>query len=334
MPRVSVLFPCRNAAEHLPQAILSLEAQTYRDFEVIACDDGSTDGTYAELFKWAQRDGRVRVVRARGRGLVPALSTLLGAARGELVARMDADDIADPERLAAQVRFLEADPGFAACGARVRYFPQHELADGARRYERWINATLTHGEIVRELFVECPIPHPTLVARRSALIAVGGYRDMGWPEDYDLILRLWAAGYRLAKLPRVLLRWREGAHRTSRIDTRYGADAFRRVKVHFLKRSLAAARDGVVVWGAGPIGKRFARELLAQQVPLRAFVDLSPRKIGQEVYGVPVIAPDGIDGYRDALVCGAVGAEGARAEIRTALDERGWQEGVQYVMVA
>src|SRR5690606_37978741 len=218
MPRVSVLLPCRNAAEHLPEAIASLEAQTYADFEVVAVDDGSTDATAALLEAWAARDGRIRVLRTPPRGLVPALAGALDASAGELIARMDADDIAEPDRLARQVALPDASPDVVACGTRVRYFPRAAVRDGARRYEQWLNALTDPEELARDIFVECPIAHPTLVVRRAALLAVGGYRDPGWPEDYDLVLRLWAAGGRLANVPAVLLRWRERPDRTSRAD--------------------------------------------------------------------------------------------------------------------
>ncbi|HEY8469708.1 MAG TPA: glycosyltransferase [Longimicrobiales bacterium] len=352
MPRVSVLLPCRNAAAHLPEAIASLEAQTYADFEVVAVDDGSTDATATLLDAWAARDGRVRVLHTPPRGLVPALASALAAAAGELIARMDADDIAEPDRLARQVALLDARPDVVACGTRVRYFPRGAVRDGARRYEQWLNALTEPEELARDIFVECPIAHPTLVVRRAALEAVGGYRDPGWPEDYDLVLRLWAAGGRLANVPAVLLRWRERPDRTSRTDPRYSADAFRRCKVHHLRRTLlrapeaadaagreaagleGAATRAAVVWGAGPVGKHFARELVRQGVPLAAFVDLDPRKIGQQVYGVPVVAPAEIGRFRGALALAAVGSPGAREEIRAALNDAGWREGVDYVAVA
>ncbi|HEX7120096.1 MAG TPA: glycosyltransferase [Longimicrobiales bacterium] len=334
MPRVSVLMPCRDAAAQLPETIASLDAQTFRDYEVIAVDDGSGDGTFEVLYDWARRDGRVRVLRSPARGLVAALATGLATARGVLVARMDADDIAAPTRLEKQVALLDARPGVAACGTRVRYFPDAVVRDGARRYARWLNALVEPDAIARDIFVECPIAHPALMARRSALLAVGGYRDMGWPEDYDLVLRLWAAGHRLANVPEVLLHWREGADRASRTDPRYAPDAFRRCKVHHLRRTLLAGREGAVVWGAGPVGKAFARELIAQRVPVRAFVDLDPRKIGQTIHDAPVVAPAEVGRFDGAFVLAAVGQAGARAEIRAELARSGRVELEDFCAVA
>jgi FlaA1/EpsC-like NDP-sugar epimerase len=163
---------------------------------------------------------------------------------------------------------------------------------------------------------------------------VGGYQDNGWPEDYDLVFRMWTEGIAFAKVPEVLLRWRERIDRTSRTDTRYDEDAFRRIKVHYLKNTLLNGHAGVIVWGAGPVGKAFALELKSQKVSVRAFVELDPRKIGQTIHDAPVIAPDGLPEYRDSFAIAAVGLPNAREEIRAVLNEQGWVEGKDYVAVA
>jgi glycosyltransferase involved in cell wall biosynthesis len=337
---LSILLPCRDAAAELPEAIASLRAQTFADFEVIAVDDGSVDATPDVLLDWARGDHRVRVLQGHRRGIIAALAAGLAAARGRLVARMDADDIAAPDRLEKQVRRLRHEPGLAACGTAVRYFPADRVRAGARRYERWLNSLQTHDRIVRDIFIECPIAHPTLVARRHALLAVGGYRDMGWPEDYDLVLRLWAAGYRLANLPETLYQWREGEGRASRTDPRYRPGPFRQVKVHFLRRTLLAGDRPAVVWGAGPVGKGFARALARAGTRVAAFVDLDPRKIGQTIHGAPVIEPAAVGRYAGpgapagALVLAAVGQDGARAEIRAECRRLGLVEGRDFVAVA
>lgn len=334
VPRVSILFPCRDAAAFLPDAIASLEAQRFTDFEVLAVDDGSRDATSSQLASWARRDPRVRVLRGPGKGIAATLNLALEAAEGEYIARMDADDIAEPDRLGEQVALLEGSPDVVACGTLVRYFPDEVVLGGARRYEEWINGLVEPDQIERDIFVECPIPHPTLMARRAVLVELGGYRDMGWPEDYDLVLRIWAAGHRMAKVPRVLHRWRERPDRASRTDPRYSPAAFRRCKVHHLRRTLLRGRAGAVVWGAGPVGKMFARELLRQGERVRAFVDLDPRKIGQTIHGAPVIRPEEVDRFRGALALAAVGSADARQEIRHELERRGWREMEDFAAVA
>jgi glycosyltransferase involved in cell wall biosynthesis len=332
MPRVSVLFPCRDAASTLPEAIASLDGQTWRDFEVIAVNDGSLDDTAAVLDEWAARDPRVRVLHGPRRGLVPSLEAARHAARGDLLARMDADDVAHAERLERQVALLDEEPEVAACGTLVRYVPRDTLRDGARRYEAWINALVTPADIERELFVECPVPHPTLMVRGDVLDVVGGYRDPGWPEDYDLVLRLWSAGARMRKVDAVLLDWRDSPGRLSRRDARYDENAFRRCKIHYLGRRIG--RRDVVVWGAGPIGKAFARALQDAGHRIAAFVDLDPRKIGQEIHGAPVIPPDAVNTFRRAFCVGAVGSPGAREEIRAMLSAYGWREPEEWSAVA
>jgi GT2 family glycosyltransferase len=333
VPRVSVLMPCRDAAGWLDAAVASILAQTWADFELVAVDDGSRDDTNARLQRWASRDRRVRVVAGSGAGIVSALQEGLAATRGPLIARMDADDVAHPERLAAQIALLEARPELAACGTRVRYFPPGVVRDGALRYEQWLNSLATPADIVRDAFVECPIAHPTLMIRRAVLAAVGGWRDPGWPEDYDLMLRLIAAGHALANVPAVLLDWRERANRLSRTDPRYSLDAFRRCKAHYLARTLVGGRSVLVV-GAGPVGKAFACALAAEHVPIAAFVDVDPRKIGQSVHGVPVVPRAALADYRAAFAVAAVGNPAARADIRAWLAAEGWLELADFCTVA
>ncbi len=135
-------------------------------------------------------------------------------------------------------------------------------------------------------------------------------------------------------MPEVLLHWREAPGRASRTDPRYTPEAFRRCKVHYLTRTLAAGREGVVVWGAGPVGKAFALELKAQGQRVRAFVDLDPRKVGQAIHGAPVVTPAHIDRFRGAFAVAAVGSPGARGDIRAVLDEAGWREMTDYCAVA
>lgn len=323
-PLLSVLLPCRNVEATLGEALASLAEQTFVEFEIIAVDDGSADGTLGLLRHWSSRDRRVRVIATEPHGIVSALNTAIAEARGPLLARMDADDIAHPERFARQVAWLENHPELAACGTQIRYFPRRLVRAGARRYEEWINGVLTTEEVERDLFVECPIPHPTLLIRRETLDTTGAYRDEGWPEDYDLVLRIWRAGYLLGKVPAVLLRWREGQDRLSRTDPRYSDDAIRQCKVHYL--SSRVAERPVLVCGAGPVGKAFALALMDRGHRIAAFVDLDPRKIGQTIHGAPVVEPTDIDQYKGTYALAAVASQTARSAIRAYLAAAGFRE--------
>ncbi len=324
-PTVSVLLPCYNADPFLDDCMASLRAQTFTDIEILAVDDGSTDGTLQLLQRWADRDPRVRVLTGAHRGLIAALQAAAAAARGRYLARMDADDLAEPARLAAQIEFLETRPALAACGTGICYFPLAQVRAGARAYQSWLNALHEPEQLARDIFVECPIAHPTLLMRAENFLLIGGYQDRDWPEDYDLILRFWAGGQQLANLPNTLHHWRERADRLSRLDARYTPAAFRRCKVHYLQQTLLEGR-AVIVWGAGPVGKAFARELVQQGSTLRAFIDIDARKIGQNVYGVKVLPPTHVQQHADAFVVAAVGSADARQQIRASLRQAGRTE--------
>jgi glycosyltransferase involved in cell wall biosynthesis len=322
-----VLLPVRDEATFLAETLASLSAQTFGDFEVLVVDDGSSDGSAAIAEAHARDDTRFRVLRQPRSGLVGALERACAEARGHFFARMDGDDVALPHRLEMQVRALEADERLAACGGGISYFPEETVRDGARRYERWINGLVTAESAARDVFVECPIPHPTLFARREAV----QYRRCDWPEDYDLVLRLWARGGRFRNVDQLVLRWRDHPGRLSRTASSYSLEAFVRCKVAHLRATLLRTFERVVVWGAGPVGKAFARELGEQVV---AFVDVDPRKIGKTIYGAPVVSLDDAPRFSAAFAIGAVAGEEARAEIRAAVAAQGRRDGVDFVAVA
>jgi glycosyltransferase involved in cell wall biosynthesis len=349
-PDVSVLLPVYNGGDHLYEAMSSMVSQAHEDIEIIAVDDGSTDDTPAQLEEWTRRDTRIHVISQTHAGIVAALERGRAVASGRYLARMDADDIAEPDRFAEQLALMEASPGLAGCGCGVEYFPSSAVRDGARRYEAWMNAVVTPDDIAAAIFVECPIAHPTFFLRTEVVAGVGGYVDRGWPEDYDLILRLWEAGGRLGKVPETLHRWRERPDRLSRTDGRYSPASFLSCKVHYLRRTLLADDRRVVVWGAGPVGKTFARALIAEGSRVEAFVELDPRKIGQQIHGAPVLdpataleqyggVPEGVRGRvrgraQSALHLAAVGQPGARRRILDQLEDAGMSVVEDFVAVA
>jgi len=326
-PRVSVLLPVRDEEPYLAECLESLAAQTLSDFEVIAVDDGSADASAAILEAQARRDSRFRVLRQEPVGVVAASERARAEARAPLVARMDADDVALPERLELQAAAIEGE-GLAAVGGGVEYFPRP--TDGLRAYADWLNSLVTVEAALRDLWIECPLPGPGLTARAELF----AYRARGWPEDYDLVLRIWQGGGRFRNLGALLHRWRDHPQRLTRTDAAYTLGAFRRCKVHFLRRTLLAGGRAAVVWGAGPTGKAFARELLAAGTPLAAFVEVDPRKLGKRIHGAPVVPVDRAADFPGALALGAVSGPEGRERVRGLAAGLGLEEGRDFVAVA
>lgn len=309
----------------------SLLVQSCSDFELLLFDDGADDATRVVADRAAAQDARIRILGGAHVGVAAALRRACAAARGRYIARMDADDVAHPERFAAQVALMESDPRMALCGTQVKLIGD-DIGSGRVRYAEWINALTTHEDMARELYVECPLPHPTFFLRRDAYEAIGGYRDGAFPEDYDLVLRFVSAGYRLGKVARPLLQWRHRPERLSMTDPRYGLDRFRALKrEHLLSTRLADGRP-FYQWGAGEVGKQWLREWDARRP--EAVVDINPRKIGRRIHGFDVIAPEELPPPGAALTLVAVGAPGAREEIRAWFGARGYVEAVDYLFVA
>jgi hypothetical protein len=333
VPRVSVLMPVRDEQPFLTDALGSLLDQTLEDIEVIVVDDGSRDASAEIADQHARRDRRVRVVRQPRLGIVAALERARAAARGPLLARMDGDDVALPQRLELQVAALE-DEALDAVGGQVEPFPPEAVGDGGRRYTAWINGLTTVAAARLDAFVECPIPHPALLVRATAVATAGGYRDQGWPEDYDLPLRLWRAGARFRNVAAPVLRWREHPARASRTDAAYALDAFVRCKAHHLAASVLRDCRGAAVWGAGPVGKSIARELARLGVPLAAFVEVDPRKLGNRVHGAPVVSVDEAPRGPGIVALGAVAGPEARQRVRAAVCAQGFIDGVDFIAVA
>ncbi|OGO15258.1 MAG: hypothetical protein A2Z14_14560 [Chloroflexi bacterium RBG_16_48_8] len=330
-PVVSVIMPCYNVAKTLDEAIQSLLGQTLREMEIIAIDDGSTDATLRSLKTWANRDERIQVLERPHQGIIPALNAGLISCRAPLVARMDADDIAHPDRLAKQVAFLETNPDIAVVSCLVHGYPPESVREGFQIYLDWLNSLTTAEMIAREIYVESPLAHPSVVIKKSWIERVGNYQEHGWPEDYDLWLRIHLAGGKFAKVPEVLLSWREHPDRLTRTDSRYSVENFFRAKAHYLRQGPLLGRDAAILWGAGQMGRILSKHLLREGAPLVAFIDIDPRKIGRKRRGCPILPPDALPGLwshsNNPILLVAVGSRGARALIREQCSGMGLVEG-------
>jgi glycosyltransferase involved in cell wall biosynthesis len=209
MPLVTVLMPVYNAEKYLPEAIESVLAQTYKDFVLLAVDDGSTDSTAEILNAYSARDARLTILSLPHAGIIEALNAGLAAAQTKYVARMDGDDICKPERLEVQIGYLESHPECALVGCSYVNMD----ADGDPLCVT--TNPLTHEEIDAELLCgrSHVVIHPSVIFRTDAVRRIGGYR-LQYGEDIDLFLRL-AETARLNNVPDVLMYYRQHLQSTS-----------------------------------------------------------------------------------------------------------------------
>jgi hypothetical protein len=202
-------MPVRNGLPWLREALESLASQTMRDFELLALEDGSTDGTAECLAAWP--DDRLRVIPTRGIGMAAALNLGLDAARAPLVARHDADDVSAPHRLEAQVTYLASRPDVGVVATAADYIDAHGRAidnDWVRTVRIQHDAALSPEQVAELMPLTCCVTHGSIMARTEVLRAAGGYQRGIWPvEDYDLWLRL-LPETAMAKLPERLYRYR------------------------------------------------------------------------------------------------------------------------------
>ena len=331
MLEVSVVLPVYNGARSIGRAVRSILDQTLRQIELIVVDDGSTDDTAAVVQGF--RDPRLRLIRGPRRNVSAAANLGTEQARAALIARMDADDFAHPQRLEKQRALLERCR-LDAVGCQVHIADESGRAvTTMRRYAQWINEeTICSEQIAALRFVELPLVNPTILARRSYFEL--GFRHGDFPEDYDLMLRAAAAGMRIGKVAEVLLDWTRGPASLTHTDTRYAPAAFDRCRrMHLLAGPLWGVRC-VDLWGVGRTGKPWLRWLQSQGIEVRCGFDVNPRKLGQRIHGLRVAHPAQMPTADGTTLIIAVGAAGSRQLIGPQLRARGYAPGADAWFVA
>ena len=214
-PIISVVMSVYNGQAFLAEAVESILGQTFRDFEFIVIDDGSTDRTEKILATYASRDGRLRVFRQENRGRTESLNIGIGLAEGTYIARMDADDVSLPHRLQLQVEFMERHPEVCLLSASYeRINKQGRLLDR-------VPVPLLDDEIRSMMLHKNAMCHPAVMMRKEVVIACGGYRKVfSESEDYDLWLRM-SERSQLANLEEPVLQYRVHCKQASNVNLRH-----------------------------------------------------------------------------------------------------------------
>ena len=328
--KVSIVIPVYNAASTMIQALESLRTQCFHSMEIIVVNDGSTDGTLEILRK--QPD--ITLLDHSHRGIAPALNDGLAAARGDYIARMDADDFCHPDRIEKQASFLDAFPEIGIVGCRVEFGGDREKQAGYADHVDWINSLIKPDDIARNRFIESPLAHPSVMFRRELPEQFGAYRDGPFPEDYELWLRWMANGVKAGKVDQELVTWNDPPNRLSRTDERYSIAAFYETKAEYLVKWLEKNNPyhpDIVVWGAGRVTRKRAAVLEGYGLRITHYIDIKERQLNCRT---PVIHHSDLPDSGRCFILPMVGKRGARNIIRGLLKERGFTEGRNCIFAA
>lgn len=308
-------MPVKNAGPYLKLCIDSIVAQTYIDWELLAVNDGSSDGSEAILKEYAEKHDNIRVAISDGVGIVAALQKAYELSNGDFIHRMDADDLMPANKLKCMAEAMRE--GSVVTG-KVSYFcDEREVGEGFQKYTDWLNGLMEEGGFWRDMYRECPVPSSAWVMHRSDFERIGGFVSDLMPEDYDLAFRILKHKLKIIRLKEVVHHWRDSETRTSRNEEQYFPTAYLPLKVHYFIELHRDESIGLVLWGAGKKGKLVAKELLERNVVF-TWITNNEKKIGKDIYGV-VLKSDNEQDFLGVQIIIALSSPEEKVEVQTRL---------------
>lgn len=283
-PLVSILIPFKNTASFLDECINSIINQTYKNWELIIIDDHSSDNGYSQVNSFAKKDARIKLFKNSGIGIIDALQLAFSRSSGDLITRMDSDDIMRSEKIETLVNnLLKYGKQHVAIGL-VNYFSKEGVKSGFKSYEVWLNTLTKTGANYSDIYKECSIPSPCWMVYKDDLVSVDGFNPNRYPEDYDLAFRFYKHGFKCIPCSTILHDWRDYNTRTSRTHIHYAENYFIDLKLHYFLELDFDKNKTLVLWGAGNKGKKIAKILIEKDIDFEWICD-NPKKIGKDIYG-------------------------------------------------
>lgn len=327
--KISILMPVFNTEKYLTECIESILAQTEKDWELLVVNDFSTDQSFELLKRFEGSDERIRVFQNKEKGIIPALRVAFENSEGELITRMDSDDVMYPQKLACLKRpLVKMGAGNLAVGG-VEYFSEEGVGEGFRKYEEWLNGMTEQGKNFDDIYKECSIPSPSWMIHRDDLIRAGAFEPNVYPEDYDLVFRFREIGLKIIPSQKVVHRWRDRPERASRTDANYRDFTFIQLKARWFVKSDYNFERPLVLWGAGKKGKRIARILNEEGISF-GWVTNNPEKIGKEIRGVELREIDILKRLNNPQIIIAVASPTDQIEIENELRDLGMRKNEHY----
>ncbi|MBT8327161.1 MAG: glycosyltransferase [Bacteroidia bacterium] len=288
---ISILMPVKNAEPYLKGCIESIIKQSYTNWQLVAVDDSSTDNSYQILKDFSSTYSNIEVFRSNGTGIIDALRLAYKSSLGDFVHRMDADDLMPINKLEL---FMEHWQPKAIVSGKIKYFTDEgEIGDGFNKYQAWINGLMEANNLWKDPYLECSLPSPAWLMKRSDFEDIGAFRSSLLPEDYDLMFRIYASKIEVITIKETVHFWRDSLDRTSRNEPQYFPIAYFPIKVHYFLQ-IDRNTKPLLLWGAGRKGKLIAKLLIAQNEKF-TWITNNQNKIGLSIYGIRMHGEDEIN---------------------------------------
>jgi glycosyltransferase involved in cell wall biosynthesis len=247
-------MPMRNAEVFLTECILSIQKQQFESWELIIINDHSTDKSVEIATSIANKDTRISIYHNPSKGIISALNLAFEKSKGHYISRMDADDIMPLDRLHIMMTEILSSKGKTIVTGLVNYFSDVDVSKGYLKYENWINTVNSEGTQWQNVYRECVIASPNWIVNKEDLKLIGGFKNLIYPEDYDLVLKWYTMSFQIKVIQETTLFWREHSKRTSRNSNNYSQQKFFELKLNvFINHDLGSGQ--LVLWGTEKKGR-------------------------------------------------------------------------------
>ncbi len=313
----------KDTAPFIADCLESIINQTYKNWELIAVNDHSSDETPAILESYAARDRRIRVFNSDEHRLIPTLKHGYKMVRGELINRMDSDDKMPADKLEVLVsEWKKYGKGHVIAGGTTHFVDVGEVGAGFKRYDEWLNDVAKNSKHYREIYKECVIPSHCWIIHREDFDKVGAFDPVIYPEDYDLTFRFYRQQLKIIGIDKILHLWRDRSNRISRTWEEYKDNRYFDLKVKYFYELDRTPERPLVLWGAGKNGKDLAKLLLHRESDFHWVCDTSS-KVGKDIYGIKMQHINELVGIQNPQILIAVSAREARPTIELELKKIG-----------
>ena len=282
--KVSILMPVKNEESFLDECLQSIICQTLTNWELIAINDNSDDNSLKILTHYSNKDSRIKIYNNNKNGIISALQLAYSKSDGDLITRMDGDDIMSNNKL--QILYDSIiDTEYCVAVGKVSYFSTgKKLNDGYKKYENWLNQLSVNSNNFAEIYKECVIPSPCWMMKKKDFAKIGAFNSNIYPEDYDLAFRMYINNIKVIGNNNKIHYWRDHPDRASRNDINYSNNTFSKIKIKYFLLNDYKKSTVLIVWGAGKKGKAIAKQLINESIDFE-WVTENPKKISKNIYG-------------------------------------------------